>query len=132
MLLLKARRVPDQLDLLTNPQLMVFRNPLGNCSHVADYLMINTEHLVSSLKCLLLLRWAWELTLPELCESSCCLPWMERAHNTTDTEELWVRFGGKKQKFYALACSQAKDLFHRSTPNSIKHYKKKVKSQLWF
>lgn len=71
--------------------------------------MINTEHLVSTLKCLLLLRWDKEPAGPgsKPCLNcvTCPLPWMERAHNTTGTEEHHVRVGGEEQKFCALACS---------------------------
>jgi len=49
---------------------------------------------------------------------------MERAHNTTGTEELCMGFGGEGQKFCALVRSQAKDLFHTSRPNNAKHHKK--------
>lgn len=66
-----------------------------------------------------------QLALPELCASSCHLPWMEKAHNTTGTEELCVGVCGEEQKVCALIGSQAKDLFHMSRPNSAKHHKTK-------
>lgn len=44
---------------------------------------------------------------------------MEKADNTTGMEELLMEDDGEEQKFCALACSQGKNLFHMSRPNSV-------------